>query len=304
MWACGATRSSVYNIALPSPDTTRSFGDDSSSSESTTKTNVVTQTSAGTTVTTVIVIQPGSGVSETMGATSTSSPSVSPPPGHNGDDGVGSNTIPIIGGAVGGVALIGLAAALLFLIRRRKKKSREVPVKRSFIVRDRNLDEFLSKLPDSTIQGAATTRETSGLSTYPNPVQAPNNVAQSRNVPLMPPLPVPSPCPDLAPTYMAYHPQHASTMTASSNSLNLGSSVLSPQSSFYKPSQYQSNASFIPPVSEVHGHSASNSRASDLSQTEFRGREGSRFVELDSSAPHLSSQSGPVPEWHMKQELP
>lgn len=214
---------------------------------------------------------------------------------HEVHDESPASTAAITGGAVGGVAFIAVAAALLFFLRRRKKKSQKEPTELSFSVI--GLQPTPSENQDPKYRNAALARNVTEPLSYPNPVEVPTNLDRPRDVAPVPPVPAPSPSPDLTPTYQAYHPQHASAMTFSSNSLSLGQPVLSPQSSSYRPSQYPSHASFMPTVPEVHGHSASNSRGSSSTQTEARNRAGSRFAEHN--APQLSSQSGPVSEWHM-----
>lgn len=193
------------------------------------------------------------------------------------------------------MAFAAVAAALLFFLRRRKKKSQKEPTELSFSVLGFRL--VLVADQDPKYRNAALARNVTEPLSYPNPVEVPSNLDRPRDVASVPPVLAPSPSPDLTPTYQAYHPQHASAMTFSSNSLSLGQPVLSPQSSTYRPSQYPSHASFVPTVSEVHGHSASNSRGSSSTQTETCNRGESRFAEQD--APQLSSQSGPVSEWHM-----
>jgi len=212
-----------------------------------------------------------------------------------------SKTGAIVGGAVGGLACIAIAAvALLALRRRRKEKALEEPTETSFKVLSSNIFRTPTEFQDPNYQNPATGQTISPSLPYPNSMEAPSNVAQ----PLIAPLPAPTPSPDLTPAYQAYHPQHASVVSFSSNSFNLSQPVLSPQPSFQRPSQYSSHASFMRTVSEVHGQSAGHSRGSSATPAGSEGGEvaGSRFVELD--VPQLSSQSGPVPEWPEKQELP
>jgi len=213
-----------------------------------------------------------------------------------------TDTAAITGGAVGGVAFAVFAAALLFILRRRKKKPQEEPKGSSFNVL--SVPENASQLEDSKYKTTTVGRITAEPRSYSTPIEVPSSLdlSLSRDVAPMPAVPVPSPSADSAATYQAYHPQHASATTFASSSLNLGQPVLSPQSSYYRPSQYPSCTSFMPPVSEVHGHSASNSRDSSSTQGHVRHGGGARSGELD--APVLSSQSGPVPAWDMKQELP
>ncbi|KAK5092069.1 hypothetical protein LTR70_005034 [Exophiala xenobiotica] len=214
---------------------------------------------------------------------------------HKADEESSTSTAEITGGALGGVAFVAIAAALLFLVRRRKKKSPKEPTELSFSVI--GLQASPSKVQDTQYQEPAAGRDIREPPSYANPVEVPSNLDQARDAVPVPAVPGPSASPDLTPIYQAYHAQRASAMTFSPNSPSVAQPVLSPQSSFYRPSQYASHGSFMPAVSEAHGDSECNSLGSSSSQTEVRNGGGRRFAEH--GAGQFSSQSGPVSEWHM-----
>lgn len=249
-------------------------------------------------------------VDETTADPSTAAASTSIGGSGGGDDAhklnedPSTDTAAITGGAVGGVAFAIFAATLLFILRRRKRKPQEEPKGSSFNVLSLPGNASASQLEDVKYKTTAVGRNTTEPPSSSTPIEVPSSLDLSLSRDVAPLLAVrgPSPSSDSTPAYQAYHPQHASATTFASNSLNLGQPVLSPQSSFYRPSQYPSRTSFVLAVSEVHGHSASNSRDSSSTQGYVRNGVGARWSELD--APVLSSQSGPVPEWDMKQELP
>lgn len=216
-----------------------------------------------------------------------------------------SSTGAIVGGVAGGVAAIAAAAGAWFLLRRRNKKDQEKPNESSFIVLGSNLQPSSSRMENAKNQvpGADGTKSEPFAFLNTTTEGPTNSLDQPRGTPPMPPMPVPSPSPDMAPAYQPYNPSYASGVTLAAGSFNLGQPVLTPQSSFHRPSHYTSHGSLMPTVSEVHGHSASSSRDSTPTRPGPGSQGGSRFSELDSF--HMSSQSGPVPEWNTpKQELP
>jgi len=259
---------------------------------STSRVGIVT-TATNTVQSTVTLDEPTTAPSAAASSTSTNASGVDDK--LKADEESSTSTAEITGGALGGVAFVAIAAALLLLVRRRKKKSPKEPTELSFSVI--GLQASPSKVQNPKYQDPAAGRDIREPPFYSNAVEVPSNLAQPRDVVPVPAVPGPSPSPDLTPIYQAYHAQRASAMTFSSNSPSVGQPVLSPQSSFYRPSQYPSHASFMPAVSEAHGHSESNSLGSSSSQTEVRNGGGRRIAEH--GAGQFSSQSGPVSEWHM-----
>ncbi|KAK5957442.1 hypothetical protein OHC33_001816 [Knufia fluminis] len=119
-----------------------------------------------------------------------------------------SSTGAIVGGVAGGVAAIAAAAGAWFLLRRRNKKDQEKPNESSFIVLGSNLQPSSSRMENAKNQvpGADGTKSEPFAFLNTTTEGPTNSLDQPRGTPPMPPMPVPSPSPDMAPAYQPYNP--------------------------------------------------------------------------------------------------
>lgn len=202
-----------------------------------------------------------------------------------------ANTGAIIGGTIGGAAALAAFAALIIWRRRQKKKGAAQTSHCSFKVLGSSVQQAAGNDPDAAAQPTA-----SAPSVPATTVRVPGDAEDSGDGP------EPSSTLELMPVmYQPYRPMHVPAMTLSSGNVSLGHSELglSPHTSLQRPGYFPSYASSMAPTVEGHDHAVFSSEASSPA---LPGPRGSKFAELDGL--HLSSRSGPVPDWKPMTELP